>query len=64
MDITTGIKMVAVVLTAIAAILFLTREEPKGRYYDCSIAEFHPDYPPKVKEECRKLRMNKKTLTV
>lgn len=24
--------------------------------YDCSIAEFHPDYPIKVKEECRKLR--------
>jgi hypothetical protein len=24
--------------------------------YDCSMAEFHPDYPIKVKEECRKLR--------
>ena len=24
--------------------------------YDCSIAEFHPDYPIAVKEGCRKLR--------
>lgn len=24
--------------------------------YNCSISEISPDYPPKVKEECRKLR--------
>lgn len=23
--------------------------------YDCRIAEFHPDIPPQVKEECRKI---------
>jgi hypothetical protein len=23
------------------------------------LSEFHPDYPPKVKEECRKKRMEK-----
>jgi hypothetical protein len=27
--------------------------------YDCNLAEMHPDYPAKVKEECRKLRDNK-----
>lgn len=27
--------------------------------YDCSIAEFHPDYPIAVKEGCRKLRAEK-----
>jgi hypothetical protein len=32
---------------------------PSGRTYDCSIAEFHPDYPLQVKEECRKLRSAK-----
>jgi hypothetical protein len=26
--------------------------------YNCSIAEISPDFPLKVKEECRKLRMN------
>jgi hypothetical protein len=29
---------------------------PTEVVYDCSIAEFHPDFPPKVKEECRRLR--------
>ena len=24
--------------------------------YDCSIAEFSPDYPIEIKKECRKLR--------
>lgn len=24
--------------------------------YDCSLSEISPDYPPEVKEECRKLR--------
>ena len=29
---------------------------PSEVVYDCSMAEFHPDFPPQVKEECRKLR--------
>lgn len=37
---------------------------PEYRVYDCSIAEFHPDYPKEVREECRKLRKNQKYLTV
>ena len=24
--------------------------------YDCTIAEFHPDIPPHVKEKCRRLK--------
>lgn len=27
------------------------------RLYDCSMAEWHPDIPKEVKEECRKRRM-------
>jgi hypothetical protein len=23
--------------------------------YDCSLAEFHPDFPPDVREQCREL---------
>jgi hypothetical protein len=26
------------------------------KVYDCSMAEFHPDFPLDVKEECRKIR--------
>jgi len=33
---------------------------PQGtRVYDCGMAEWHPDIPPKVREECRKLNSNK-----
>jgi hypothetical protein len=28
---------------------------PEGRTYDCGMAEWHPDIPNKVKEECRRL---------
>ena len=27
---------------------------PEYRVYDCGMAEWHPDIPPKVKEECRR----------
>lgn len=27
----------------------------QGRFYDCSMAQWHPDVPPVVKEECRRL---------
>jgi len=27
---------------------------PETKVYDCGMAEWHPDIPPKVKEECRR----------
>ena len=30
--------------------------DQEGRYYDCGMAEWHPDIPTQVREECRKLR--------
>jgi hypothetical protein len=27
---------------------------PDTKVYDCGMAEWHPDIPPKVKEECRR----------
>jgi hypothetical protein len=42
---------------------------PEYRVYDCGMAEWHPDIPPKVKEECRRRALeywreeqNKKTI--
>ena len=32
---------------------------PREQTYDCSMAEFQPDYPSVVKDECRKLRGRK-----
>lgn len=32
---------------------------PQQRVYDCGMAEWHPDIPPKVREECRKRQSSK-----
>jgi len=37
--------------------------EQEGRYYDCGMAEWHPDFPPQVREECRKLRSESRIIT-
>lgn len=42
---------------AAALILCLTNfGESTGKVYDCSMAEWHPDIPTEVRDECRKLR--------
>lgn len=28
----------------------------RGKVYDCSLAEFHPDFPVAVREECRRIK--------
>jgi hypothetical protein len=40
-------------VTIIAAVIIVS-EPSEGRWYDCRLAEFHPDYPIEVKEACRK----------
>ena len=35
---------------------------PETKVYDCSMAEWHPDIPKDVKEECRKLRLKAPSL--
>lgn len=42
----------AVMLVSAAVVALM----PKGRTYNCSLAEFHPDYPEAVKRQCRELR--------
>lgn len=41
---------------AVLAVYILTSETPEYRVYDCGMAEWHPDIPTEVKEECRKRR--------
>jgi hypothetical protein len=36
-------------------ILAFTDYGSQGKVYDCGMAEWHPDIPTKVKEECRRL---------
>ena len=57
----TVIITIIVYTVCIIGILSVIPAPPEGRYYDCSIAEFHPDFPKEVKEECRKLRIKAPT---
>jgi hypothetical protein len=45
-----------VVMIAALLILVFTDWGPQGRVYDCGMAEWHPDIPVEVKEECRRMR--------
>jgi hypothetical protein len=45
-----------VIAVAMAWLLWAITPQEEYRVYDCSLAEFHPDYPPQVREECRRIR--------
>jgi len=50
------IKGGIVLALALIALYFLmadVRNRNNYVYYDCTMASFHPDIPPKVKEACR-----------
>ena len=47
--------IVAAVFAVVARNLWPMMTSGEGRYYNCSLAEIHPDYPPAVREQCRKL---------
>jgi hypothetical protein len=51
--------VVALILLVLAFLILVTVPDDDGKVYDCSLSEFHPDYPPEVKEQCRKLRIKK-----
>ncbi len=46
--------IVAVVALVSAMFILVNGDYPTGRVYDCGMAEWHPDIPPAVKEECRR----------
>ena len=50
-------NILIVILSFIAVFLIVASiwEGPTSKYYNCRDVEFHPDVPPQVKIECRKL---------
>lgn len=53
-------KIVTLLIIALTLLVVVFTDYSKnGRtiVYDCGMAEWHPDIPKEVKEECRKLRM-------
>lgn len=62
-----GNPVVIVLLVVAAVTILITTNFGAGTtvIYDCRLAEFHPDFPPSVKEECRKLiKEHPKKITV
>jgi hypothetical protein len=52
--------MIVVILAlAMFGLIVFGSSLPSSRTYDCGMAEWHPDIPPKVKEECRKRHSTK-----
>jgi len=52
---TVGLAIIFLGLSlAMIGLIVLGHDLPTQRVYDCGMAEWHPDIPPQVKEECRK----------
>jgi hypothetical protein len=49
--------VIGFVIACVVWVLVLSQVDiPEYRVYDCNMAEWHPDIPIDVKEECRKRR--------
>ena len=57
--------IVIIVLVLVAVTILVSTNFGAGTtvIYDCRIAEFHPDYPAEVKQECRKLIKDSNKIT-
>jgi hypothetical protein len=51
--------LVALTICTIILVVYITYNyghQSRGIMYDCRLAEISPDFPPEVRNECRKLR--------
>jgi hypothetical protein len=51
--------LIALAICAIILVVYITYNyghQSHGKMYDCRLAEISPDFPPEVRNECRKLR--------
>ncbi len=55
MNTTTAAFGVVLALFLMFGAFVISVGQPDGRVYDCRVAEFHPDYPPKVRDACREI---------
>lgn len=53
----TLLLMLFLLFVIIPTLIYFSPRE-KSRVYDCGMAEWHPDIPKEVKEECRKRYKN------
>lgn len=50
--------VIAIICVVISTCMLFYVDQPSERYYDCRLAEFHPDYPEEVKQACRQMIIN------
>ncbi len=50
-----------IVASILWALVLYNTDMPTYRIYDCGMAEWHPDIPNDVKEECRKMKREKRS---
>lgn len=50
-----NILLVIGIFIAVFLIVISNWGGPSGRYYSCRDIDFHPDVPPQVRVECRKI---------
>ena len=50
-----NILLVILMFIAVFLIVVSNWGESSGRYYNCGDLDFHPDVPPQVRVECRKM---------
>ena len=55
-DILGLIALVMFTIILVAYIVYNYGHQSHGIIYDCRMAEISPDFPPEVRNECRKLR--------
>jgi len=48
--------LILVLLLAAVVVLIISDFGNQPKVYDCRLAEWHPDIPKEVREECRKLK--------
>jgi hypothetical protein len=54
------VVIASIIAVALAWAIWFIAPREEYRVYDCGLAEFHPDYPPAVREECRRIRSEQK----
>jgi hypothetical protein len=53
------LSLIALAVCTIMLVVYITYNyghQSHGVMYDCRLAEISPDFPPEVRNECRKLR--------
>ena len=51
---------IVLALTLVWGAVVVSVAQPREKVYDCTVAEFHPDYPPKVRQACREIMKERK----